>query len=147
MAVYSFQRQCVLYFAVKGHSFGLVSSVVNFNRLPSISRGGCAALCGPMHSFVDDYCAVDLKIGRGSGQQALVSLHEEVGFDFEYSKRKFATDESDDSNTFLGVITDTSNLRSTVKSHLGRQRRRSLACCECCARPRRLRSFPAIRPK
>ena len=112
VAVYSFQRKCVLYFAVKGHSFGLVSSVVNFNRLPHLLVEVAVRLFAvPCTHFVDDYCAVDLKIGRGSGQQALVSLHEEVGFDFEDSKRKFATDESDDSNTFLGVITDTSKFK------------------------------------
>ena len=81
MAVYSFQRKCVLYFAVKGHSFGLVSSVVNFNRLPHLLVEVAVRLFAvPCTHFVDDYCAVDLKIGRGSGQQALVSLHEEVGF-------------------------------------------------------------------
>ena len=91
------------FFEVHGHAFGLVSSVVNFNRVPHLLCVAAARLfAAPVDHFFDDYLTVDLAVGRGSAQLCVDELHKAVRLELEPKKRKL----SDVQQVELGVACD-----------------------------------------
>ena len=74
---------------VYGHCFGLISSVLNFNRVPHMLSVAASLLFAvPNDHYFDDYLVVDLASAKGSGQLALDRLHNAVRIPLEPKKRK-----------------------------------------------------------
>ena len=74
---------------VYGHCFGLVSSVLNFNRVPHmLSVAASLLFAAPNDHYFDDYLVVDLASAKGSAQKALDELHKAVRIPLEPKKRK-----------------------------------------------------------
>ena len=74
---------------VYGHCFGLVSSVLNFNRVPHmLSVAASLLFAAPNDHYFDDYLVVDLACAKGSAQRALDELHKAVRIPLEPKKRK-----------------------------------------------------------
>ena len=94
-----------LFYEVFGHAFGLVSSVLNFNRVPHLLCVAAARLfAAPVDHFFDDYLTVDLASARGSAQMSLDLLHNSVRLRLEPKKRKFSATQQVE----LGVACDLS---------------------------------------
>ena len=104
-AIWSFVRRRVEYYFLPGHTFGMASSVLNFNRFPhllvAMSRTLFAVVCD---HFFDDYVIVDSVDGGSSGQEALAFAHELVGQAVEPKKRKGMAQR----NVALGQLADVS---------------------------------------
>ena len=97
-------------YEVHGHCFGLVSAVLNFNRVPHLLCVAAARLFAvPVDHLFDDYLTVDVASARGSGQASLDLLHEAVRLRLEPKKRKLGADRQVE----LGVACD---LRSAASS-------------------------------
>jgi hypothetical protein len=108
-AMWSFVSSRIVYYYLHGHNFGLVSSVVNFNRFPHLLVAMCRVLFAvPCDHFFDDYVLVDMFAGGSSGQEALASAHEIVGQSVEPKKRKPMAD----ANVALGQQADVSQTHS-----------------------------------
>jgi hypothetical protein len=119
IAAYCFEKQCTMYYVVKGHCFGLQSSVVNYNRIPHfLVEVAVRLFAAAATHYVDDFCVVDLKkassidVHEFSAQACMVRLHGLVGCEFEEEKRRYAWDDSPDGNVFLGVTSDLSQVRT-----------------------------------
>ena len=66
-----------MFVEVYGHCFGLVSSVVNFNRVPHMLSVAASLLFAVMGDhYFDDYLTVDLACAKGSAQWCLDLLHD-----------------------------------------------------------------------
>ena len=92
-----------MFVEVYGHCFGLVSSVVNFNRVPHLLSVAASLLFAVMGDhYFDDYLTVDLACAKSSAQWCLDALHDSVRIRLEPLKRKpgAATQEA------LGVMCD-----------------------------------------
>ena len=88
-AVWDLETEQPVFYEVYGHCFGLVSSVLNFNRVPHLMCVAAALLfAAPVDHFFDDYLTMDLKVGRGSAQECLDTLHNAVRLRLEPKKRK-----------------------------------------------------------
>lgn len=88
-AVWDLETGQPIFYEVYGHCFGLVSSVLNFNRLPHLMCVAAALLfAAPVDHFFDDYLTMDLAVGRGSAQECLDALHNAVRLQLEPKKRK-----------------------------------------------------------
>jgi len=88
-AVWDMETEQPIFYEVYGHCFGLVSSVLNFNRVPHLMCVAAALLfAAPVDHFFDDYLTMDLKVGRGSAQECLDALHNAVRLRLEPKKRK-----------------------------------------------------------
>ena len=89
VAVWSFLRNRPMFYVCPSHTFGMVSSVPNFNRLPHLV---CAVamvfLAVLVDHYVDDYMNVDTAVAGQSAQVALQLAHEIMGFTLEARKRK-----------------------------------------------------------
>ena len=108
-AVWHAIKRRVVYFYLNGHSFGAVSSVVNFNRFPKVMVAMARALFAVMcDQYFDDYMICDLECGGFSAQVSLALCHELVGQELEPKKRKPMAL----SNVGLGVTIDFSRLLS-----------------------------------
>ena len=106
-AIWSFMRQRVVYYYLRGHNFGAVSAVLNFNRFPAVLVAMCRVLFAvPCNHFFDDYVIVDLHAGGTSGQEALAAAHELVGQEVEPKKRKHMADK----HKTLGQMADVSQV-------------------------------------
>ena len=93
-AVWSFEWDGPAFYEVHGHCFGMVSSVLNFNRVPHLLCVTAALLfAAPVDHFFDDYMTMDLAVGRGSAQQSLDDLHNSVRLRLEPTKRKHSASE------------------------------------------------------
>ena len=110
-AVWDLDAGVPLFYEVHGHCFGLVSAVLNFNRVPHLLCVGAARLfAAPVDHFFDDYLTVDLASARGSAQASLDLLHNAVRLRLEPKKRKLGADQQVE----LGVACD---LRSAASRH------------------------------
>ena len=102
-AVWDLEADCPVFYEVYGHCFGLVSSVINFNRIPHLLCVAAALLfAAPVDHFFDDYLTMDLKVGRGSAQECLDALHSAVRLQLEPKKRKWSAAVQEE----LGVVCD-----------------------------------------
>ena len=96
---------------VYGHCFGLVSSVLNFNRVPHMLSVATSLLFAvPNDHYFDDYLVVDLASANGSGQRCLDALHNAVRIPLEPDKRKLPMAVQEE----LGVTCDLSQAPSGV---------------------------------
>ena len=109
VAYWSVAHQRVEFTEVFGHPFGLLASVVNFHRVPTLL---CAVarrvLAVPVDHFFDDYICVEPASGRGSAQDALKAVHDIVRFGLAPKKRKASAQ----TNVELGVVCDMSRAAS-----------------------------------
>ena len=88
-AIWDLDKAQPIFFEVFGHCFGLVSSVLNFNRVPHLLCVAAARLfAAPVDHFFDDYLTVDLASAKGSAQECLDLLHNAVRLRLEPKKRK-----------------------------------------------------------
>jgi len=110
-AVWDLEMGEPLFYEVHGHCFGMVSSVVNFNRVPHLLCVAAARLfAAPVDHFFDDYLTVDLASARGSAQGSLDLLHTAVRLRLEPKKRKLCAAQQVE----LGVACD---LRVAASRH------------------------------
>ena len=78
---------CVRLFRVPGNNFGLVSAVLNFNRVPEATVAISRRLFGtPVTRFYDDHQTSEPSYARGSGQAAHFTMHECLRFHFDIGK-------------------------------------------------------------
>ena len=97
------------FYYVPGHNFGMVSSVLNFNRFPKLMVAMARSLLAlPVDQYFDDYCLTDLKTAGDSGQVALQRLHLLVNRPLDKGKRQLMAD----ARVGLGVNIDVSRVRS-----------------------------------
>ena len=102
-------RGDVRYYELYGHAFGMVSSVLNFGRVPHLLCAVANRLfAAPADHFFDDYLQLDLASAMGSAQASLDDLHNAVRFPLEPKKRKASAS----SNVELGVECDLSGART-----------------------------------
>jgi hypothetical protein len=102
-AVWRYDWDAPAFYEVWGHCFGLVSSVVNFNRVPHMLCAVAARLfAAPVDHFFDDYLTMDLAVARASAQLSLDCLHRAVRFGLEPAKRKLSASQQVE----LGVACD-----------------------------------------
>lgn len=88
-AIWDLDANEPIFYEVHGHCFGLVSSVLNFNRVPHLLCVAAARLfAAPVDHFFDDYLTVDLASAKGSAQMCLDLLHNAVRLRLEPKKRK-----------------------------------------------------------
>ena len=88
-AVWDLETGQPVFYEVFGHCFGLVSSVLNFNRVPHMLCVAASRLfAAPVDHFFDDYLTVDLASAKGSAQACLDLLHSAVRLRLEPKKRK-----------------------------------------------------------
>jgi len=88
-AVWDLEKKEPIFYEIFGHAFGLVSSVLNFNRVPHMLCVAAARLfAAPVDHFFDDYLTVDLASAKGSAQVCLDLLHNAVRLRLEPKKRK-----------------------------------------------------------
>ena len=124
VAYWSFAYGCVVYQLVPGHSFGFVSAVLNFNRLPAfICIFTCLFFAVCVTNYFDDSIVVDPAYGStfdavlgtwvSSAQSALRCTHMVMGFDVELSKHK----ECAPVNNCLGVNVDLTHMLNTGFVH------------------------------
>ena len=108
-AIWSFLRSRVEYYFLPGHTFGMASSVLNFNRFPHLLVAMCRTLFAvACDHFFDDYVIVDSDEGGESGQAALAFGHELIGQSVEPKKRKRMAG----ANVALGQYADVSRVHS-----------------------------------
>ena len=101
----------VVYVEVPGHNFGLVSSVVNFNRAPEAFIAVARQLLGVVaEHYVDDFDTCEPTFAKKTGAEGLVELCSPTFFGFAFADEKH--EEMDASNVYLGVLTDFSTLLS-----------------------------------
>ena len=109
VAFWSAAHKQVMFSEVYGHPFGLLASVVNFHRVPTLL---CAVarrvFAVPVDHFFDDYICVEPAVGQGSAQYALRVVHDAVRFGLAPKKRK----EHASANVELGVFCDMSRAAS-----------------------------------
>jgi len=102
----------VVYHKVFGHNFGLVSSVLNFSRVPALFTAFLRRffLCWVNH-YVDDYLEADVVQASGSNAQEFVHLlHNAARFFLSDKKRVLPAP----INRELGVICDLSKAHSDL---------------------------------
>ena len=65
-----------VFYYVPGHDFGMVSSVLNFNRFPKLMVAMARSILAlPVSQYFDDYFIMDLCCTGSSGQLGLQQLH------------------------------------------------------------------------
>ena len=108
-AVWDLETSQPVFYEVYGHCFGLVSSVLNFNRIPHLLCVAAALLfAAPVDHFFDDYLTMDLAAGRGTAQVCLNTLHDAVRLRLEPKKRKHSAAVQEE----LGVKCDLTRVAS-----------------------------------
>lgn len=108
-AVWDLETAQPVFYEVYGHCFGLVSSVLNFNRVPHLLCVAAAMLfAAPVDHFFDDYLTMDLAAGCGSAQACLDALHNAVRLRLEPRKRKHSAAVQEE----LGVKCDLTHVAS-----------------------------------
>ena len=103
VALYDPKSKKVWYFVVRGHCFGMISSVNNFNRVPKFTAAILRRLffC-PTAPYYDDACHVSPTFAAASCQSMHVKLHSLLGFLLEMDKQELMALV----RPFLGVVTD-----------------------------------------
>ena len=102
------QAKPVFYY-VPGHNFGMVSSVLNFNRFPKLMVAMARSLLAlPVSQYFDDYFIMDLHSAGSSGQLGLQQLHLLVNRPLDVGKRQTMASK----RVGLGVTIDVSRVRS-----------------------------------
>ena len=106
----------VRFFVLPGHNFGLVSAVLNFNRVPEFMVHAARRLlaCCTSH-FYDDYPVCEPSFSCQSSQGALGLLHDLAGFSFSEEKHEACSRVSQ----YLGVEND---FRTTASDGIARVR-------------------------
>ena len=91
------------FFVLPGHNFGLISSVLNFNRVPEFMVHAARRIlaCCTSH-FYDDYPVCEPSFACQSSQNALGFLHTLAGFPFSEEKHERCSRVS----KYLGVEND-----------------------------------------
>ena len=116
VCIYSFKHgdEGPRFYESYGHTFGHVSSVVNFNRTPlfccQVARRFFAI---PTENYADDYATPDFKIGPApdcGAAHAISALHQMLGLKLAPEKHKPPALV----NTFLGVDCDLSHVQDDV---------------------------------
>jgi hypothetical protein len=97
------------FYYVPGHNFGMISSVLNFNRFPKLMVAMARSLLAlPVSQYFDDYFLMDLRSAGYSGQQGLQHLHNAVNRPLDQGKRQLMASR----RIGLGVSIDLSLVRS-----------------------------------
>ena len=101
----------VAYVEVPGHNFGLLAAVVNFNRAPGAFIAVARQLLGVVaEHYFDDFDTCEPTFAKKTGQKHLVELCSPTFFGFAFADEKH--EEMDESNVYLGVLTDFSTMLS-----------------------------------
>jgi hypothetical protein len=109
-AIWSYARNKVEYYFLRGSCFGAVSSVINFSRFPALMVAMARVMYAvPCANFMDDYICVDIHCARNSGQACLESVHALVGQGLEEKKRKPMAG----ANVALGVMVSVARAHTT----------------------------------
>ena len=98
-----------LFYYVPGHNFGMVSSVLNFNRYPKLMVAMARSILAlPVSQYFDDYFIMDLRCAGSSGQLGLQQLHLLTNRPLDVGKRQSMASK----RVGLGVAIDVSRVRS-----------------------------------
>jgi len=80
VALYSPEQGEVVFHQVFGYNFGLVSSVLNFNRVSCFVSWVTASIFAvPLTNYFDDFIITDIEAAGSSGQDALRVVHDITG--------------------------------------------------------------------
>ena len=97
------------FYYVPGHNFGMVSSVLNFNRYPKLMVAMARSLLAlPVSQYFDDYFLMDLRSAGASGQLGLQQLHIITNRPLDNGKRQSMASK----RVGLGVVIDVSRVHS-----------------------------------
>ena len=106
ISFYSPTKGCVVYQQVFGHPFGLVSAVLNFNRVPELICWVMNVfMAAPTDHYFDDFLVCDTASGQGSAQEVLARIHSCLNL-LELEPEKHA--QAAERNKALGVWCDVS---------------------------------------
>ena len=109
VAVWNEDEGRVSYCDVPGHNFGLKSAVVNFYRFPELATIAARRLLWTVaEHYVDDFDTAEPEYANCSGQHSLADLCGDTFFGFPFDDSKH--DSMDESNEYLGVVTDFSRI-------------------------------------
>lgn len=98
------------FFTMAGHNFGLLSAVLNFNRVPEFFVHVCRRVLSVCTShFFDDYPVCEPDFSCGSSQRALVGFHALIGMPLAAKKHVPCAA----CNDYLGITNDFSEMRQT----------------------------------
>ena len=113
VAVWDDDAKKVAYCDVPGHNLGLKSAVVNFNRFPELAAVAARRLlwCVTEH-YYDDNDSCEPSYAGTSGQDALIDLCGDDFFGFSFDPGK--TESMEESNEYLGVVSDLSRVHEGV---------------------------------
>ena len=113
VAVWDDDAKKVAYCDVPGHNFGLKSAVVNFNRFPELAAVAARRLlwCVTEH-YYDDNDSCEPRYAGTSGQDMLIELCGDDFFGFSFDPGK--TESMEESNEYLGVVSDLSRVHEGV---------------------------------
>jgi hypothetical protein len=97
------------FYYIPGHNFGMVSSVLNFNRFPKLMVAMARSLLAlPVDQYFDDYYLVDLRCAGMTGQTGMQQLHIILNRLLDAGKRQ----EMAGKRVGLGVNVDVSRVRA-----------------------------------
>jgi len=87
-ALFCFEEDEVLFFGVPGHNFGLLSAVINFNRVPALFTAFSRAFFALwLKDYFDDNFLTDTETAKESGREALHALYNAAVFPLHPGKR------------------------------------------------------------
>lgn len=123
VAVYDYDAGDIKYLEVLGLNFGLLSAVVSFNRSPELFTSAARRLAWVLtEHYFDDNDTSEPSFAGDTGQECLVELCSDTFFGFEFDGDKDVM--MDDSNEYLGVISDLSEThRGIMRMDVSRKRR------------------------
>ena len=98
------------FFKVPGHNFGLLSAVLNFNRVPEFFVHACRRMLSTCVShFYDDYPVCEPSFSCPSSQRALIAFHRLIGLPLSGDKHVACSPLCD----YLGITNDFSVMQQT----------------------------------
>ena len=87
IAVWDHRVQRTMFLIMKGHPYGFMSAVLNYNRLPTLAVAMGRRAFGVMNgSYFDDNTQVDLAWAMGSGKQCMHRIFRGVGSNLSEKK-------------------------------------------------------------
>ena len=88
MAGYDIEKKCWVFAVYKGATYGLLSAVMNFNRLPCLVTAFTRRCTGVLvGAYFDDNLIVDIEAAAGEGQRIVQQKYSAVGAPMSEKKR------------------------------------------------------------
>ena len=108
-AVWSPKHRCVKFLPLIGHAFGLMSAVLNYNRLPGFFVAVLTRIFAMVLThFYDDYLVLDRSVSVASAKRAFLFAAGLLGFRFDAGKSQAPSQQF----LYIGCSVDLSPLRA-----------------------------------